>query len=642
MGSDTRKLRQFGNFQLDAEKKVLWHEGEPVALPLKEIELLCVLTEGAGEVVTRDEILDRVWADAFVEESNLSRHVYMLRKTFRDCGESQDLIQTVPRRGYRFTGKIQEIAKGDLIIEKHTVTRTLIEAHEETRYQERLLASAKRLGAIRYALPALAAVVLLVGGAVWWSTRKTNSPAGNRLSFKSIAILPLRPASDDADNRALSLGFADALITSLGTIPDLKIISANAVSRYADLQKEPEEIGKDLSVDGVFDGTLQRANGKLRVTLRLIRSSDGAQVWSSTFDESEAEIFRLQDRIASQTAQALALHLKPQNDSRRPTDNLEAYNLFLKGDYLFRRRLEIANAISFFRQAIALDPNFARAWAGLAASLALGTEIEEAELALNKALEIDPNLAEAHATRGFIKMFHYWDWGEAEASLNRALKIDPNSTQARHWRGVYLSLYGRFDEAKAEMKRALELDPVNLNFVSDLGQVHYFARDYTQAEEFCKKALSIDPEYAWAHSYLSRIYQKQGKDEAALEHFLRGALASYTDKDRVKAAEMYRERFVRGGWPEIYKMNLEVGLRKAAALRKTGQGLSLLYHSLAVDNLHLGRKSEAIEYLHLSLRAKTKFEQMNFTFPYLKVEPMYDDLRTDRRFHEFLQQIRLG
>ena len=212
---------------------------------------------------------------------------------------------------------------------------------------------------------------------------------------------------------------------------DVKIISTNTISRLTDEAQEPVEIGKKLNVDAVIEGTLQRADGKLRVTLRLIRIADSKQIWTGVFDDSENKIFNLQDEIARRTAQILSLSLKSIKNEKLLTTNIEAYEAYLQGQYLFRRREQ--KSVEFFKKAVALDPQFARAWAGLAATYAFGRSMAEAETTVNKALELEPDLAEAHAVRGFIKLFLDWNWAEAERSLDRAIQLDSNLVEAHHW-----------------------------------------------------------------------------------------------------------------------------------------------------------------------------------------------------------------
>ncbi len=220
----------------------------------------------------------------------------------------------------------------------------------------------------------------------------------------------------------------------------------------------------------------------MRITLRLLRISDGVQIWSKSFDDSESEIFRLLDSIAVQTASALHFNLTNKDGVGRPTENLEAYNLYLQGQYLFRRR-ETGKGVEFFKKATELDPKFAKAWSGLAAAYAMGDSMPEAEPTIDLAIKLQPDLGEAHAVRGFVKMFLKWDWQAAEESLNRAVELDPHSVEARHWRGIYLLIRGRISESRSEIERALELDPTSANLINDYGQMFYFSREFEMAEQ---------------------------------------------------------------------------------------------------------------------------------------------------------------
>lgn len=266
------------------------------------------------------------------------------------------------------------------------------------------------------------------------------------------------------------------------------------------------------------------------------------------------------------------------------------------------------------------------------------TDIEEAERTVARALELDPNLAEIHATLGFIRMFHYWDWAGAQQSLDRALELDANSTRARHWRGVLLSFHGRFDEAKAEMRRALELDPLNLNFTSDLGQLHYFAREYAQAETYCKNALAIDPNYGWAHLYLTEIYRIQAKDEQAYQHYVAAVLDGTSPNLRPERAGWYEGHYRRGGLMKVHQAEID---QEFELLKRKPEQMSSHYYSVALTSLRLGQKDKAIANLTRSLETKQRYEIMNFGFPYLKVDPKWDNLREDPRFEALTKKINL-
>jgi len=635
MSNEGNGLREFGRFRLDPHKRVLWCEDEPVNLPLKEIELLCVLTEQPGEVVTKNEIIDRLWAESFVEETNFSRHIYLIRRTFRKHGEEENLIQTVPRRGYRFAGDVRIQRNGDLVIERHTITKTLIEQVEAPRPS--LSRSFHRRWMPAYGSVAIVALALLVYLAI-----SRSQPDANRWEFKSIAVLPPTSSNDDPEEQAIAFGFAGALATSLGGTNEIRVVSANSALQRAE-SPDSVEVGRQLGVDAVLDGTIQRTNGKIRVAVRLLRTSDGVQVWSGFINDSETELFRLQDSLALMTAQALSVKLGTRQDELPSTGDLEAYRLYLKGDHLFRQRGNKNNTLSigFFRQAVKRDPNFARAWAALAAALAMGSDLSEAENAVNKAIELDPGLSEANATRGFIQMFHHWKWDEAERSLNRAVELDRNSLQAHHWRGVLYSIRGRLDEAKAEMFRALELDPVSLNLISDIGQLFYLSGELDLAEEYCLKALAIDPEYGFAHGYLRHIYELKGNVDKAFDHLAKGECAGLVQeaaRDCEQRIEVLRRA---GGMRAYYESGKRKLMAELAGRLPATASRSNAFYALALIAIKNGSHNEAIEFLNRSLENKEPLEIMNFTFPYVGVDPQFQDLRTDPDFVRLLRRLDL-
>jgi DNA-binding winged helix-turn-helix (wHTH) protein/TolB-like protein/Flp pilus assembly protein TadD len=641
MRNGINNLRSFGKFRLDPEKKVLWFGEEPIDLPLKEIELLCLLTENNGQLLTKEQILDQIWADSFVEENNLSRHIYRLRKLFAERGETGDLIQTVPRRGYRFNGQVHQTVSRELIIEKHSFTQTLIEELENS--AEPNLKAIPRAGHRPQRMPSfwLVTSVLLIS-IITLSIYYLNpgkQPSVSNQPVKSIAVLPLKSIGDLEADRALGLGFADALITDLGKIDELKVLSVRAVSRYADETQEPLEIGRNLGVDAIIDGSVQKANGKLRVTLRLLRIADGKQIWSNSFDRSEAEIFDLQDLMATQTAHFLSFNLK--QTAQPPTVDQDAYQLYLQGVYLFRRRdRDLYKSTEFFQKAIELDPKFAKAWALLAGCYAMGVSMDKAETTVNRALELKPDLAEAHAVRGFIKMFHDWDWAETERSLNEAVKLDPKSVEAHHWRGTYLAIRGRFDESVAEMKRAIELDPVSANMILDLGQIYYFAHDYQKAEEFYRKAGMIDESLSSVTRRLLILYERQGREREAYQMRLIDNCRGYHDKRKSECLNELKNAFEAGGPKGIAALNLKLFLDRLND-KKFQSAVADNWYGVALNYLQLGKKNEAIDSLNRSLNTKNPYEIMNFTLPFIAVEPSFDELHGDPQFHEILRKMNL-
>ena len=477
MGSESRPLREFGHFRLDPEKKVLWHKDQPVNLPLKEIELLCALTDNGGQVVTKTELIEKVWADTFVEESNLSRHIYLLRKTFKDFGEDEGLIQTVPRRGYRFAGELKA-GNGDLIIEKHTLTRTVIEevpfAEPQTPGNDRdSLARPQRKTVLTRSrlvlLGSLIAAMSLGVAALWRYYR----PAPTRASgIKSIAVLPLKSFSQ-SDDEELRLRITDALITRLGTLNEISVRPTNSILSFVKEERDALEAGRKLGVEAVLDGRIQIEGEKLRVTLQLVSAQTGEHIWSGQFDGKVNEVLNLQDRISAALLPELALTLTKEQTaafSRNMTTNTEAYELYLKGRYLWNQRKvpEMKQAVPYFEQAIALDPNYAPAYAGLAdaySMLANGNGMArfegyaKAREMAQKALEIDPTLSEAFSALGWILYEHDWNWAEAEKAFVRAIELNPNNAEAHHWRGLNFWAQGKTDEFIASMEQARSLAP---------------------------------------------------------------------------------------------------------------------------------------------------------------------------------------
>lgn len=636
MSSKKGHLREFGKFRLDAEKKVLWFADEPVNLQLKEIELLCVLTENSGEVVTKDELLNRVWKDSFVEESNLARHIYRIRKVFSEHGEAEELIKTVPRRGYRFTGEIRE-ERADLIIEKHSISQTLIEELENSVEPnvKTIPRPSSPVKARRFLIPAVICLIIFTTafGYYFYNRAPVSAPP-----IRSIAVLPLQSLEDEED-KALGLGFADTLVTHLGKVEDFKVVSIKAVSRFADEAREPIEIGRKLNVDAVIDGTLQKANGKFRVTLRLIRIADGKQIWSDSFDESEAEIFRLQDLMAVQTAQALAVNLK--DTTKPPTANQEAYKFYLQGLYMFRRRGGTGNQnpVPMFKRAIELDPKFAGAWAMLAGVYAMGAQMPEAGETVNRALELEPDLAEAHAVRGFIKIFLDWDWAEAEKSLNRAVELDGNSVEAHHWRGILFQILGRHREATRELSRALELDPTSANMTSDLGDIYFFAGEYEKAEELFNKAETMELTIAVPRLHL--LYLKQGREREAYLARAKICLRENSAEKKAKCENTFRTAYEKGGTTEMSRTDLEYIMERIENKTVPAGYLSNYWFEAAFAYSQLGEKEKAADAIARSLEAKQPYETMNFRFPFIAWYPNFENLRDEPKFQQILQKMNL-
>lgn len=632
MDNGFNNLREFGKFRLDVEKKVLWWDGTPVQLPPKEAELLSVLTDNAGEVVTKAELMERLWADSFVEESNLSRHVYRLRRIFEERGEVAGLIETVPRRGYRFTGAINS-ADADLVIERHSISRTLIE-NIDPREKPRPISATNASAPLRKWIFAMAGVVTLLAGVA--AFRAIVFAPEDASSIRSIAVVPFRPLDSNSQDKGVAI--ADLLVAKLSNIRDLSIRPTSSVLRFVGEDIDVTSVGRDLSVDGVLEGSYRTSNEKLIVTARLVRASDRTTVWARDFDIPKAEADFAHDHIALQIADALAIDLSGRERKaleKRYSKFPDAMRMYQEARFHWNKRDNpgLIEAQRLFRNAAEADPDFALAYVGIADSHLFGPEIGGAEFALEKALSIDPELGEAYATRGFIRMFHKWDWDGAEADLRRAAELNPGYATAHQWHATLQMIRGRPHEAAATLRKAIEIDPINANLYADLAQAYYYAGDLAQAEESAHKALRIAPDYVRAHGHLSDILFAQARYEDAFkakQNFLRElteqphqseAADQASEPDPVLA---FRKNGIRGYWSE---------LRNEIEVDKDSNANHLI--ALAQAKMNLDETSAALADLELAIQNRA------FLAPFLNADPAWHSLRGDARFISLMARMGL-
>jgi DNA-binding winged helix-turn-helix (wHTH) protein/TolB-like protein len=629
MNNEISSLREFGNFRLDVVKRVLWHEGEPVNLALKEIELLCVLTENGGEVVTKDELLNKIWHDSFVEESNLSRHIYVLRKTLKSLGERSDLIKTIPRRGYRFDGKVREIAASEIVVEKHTQTRTLIEIEGQT--NEGVLAS---LFCPRHLASALAVLAVAsfaaFGGYQYFESKTDNS------KIRSIAVLPFKTVGSEKGNDRQGLGLADILITRLSGVKELKVRPTSAVMSFED--QDATGAGEKLKVDAVLEGTIYRIGDKIRVTARFVKTTDNSAIWTGEFEKLPQDGLRLQNDIALQIVDALALNLSGGEKNalnKRYTESTDAYQLYINGRYEWSKRSwgGMVEAQRFFRNALDKDPNFALAYVGLADTIGTSAEPAEAFPLIDKALEIDPNLAEAHATKGFLLMFHKWKWKEAEELYKRSIELNSGYAAAHHWYATLLAIQGRNAEAKTELQNALEINPLSHNFLADLGQVHYFAREYYRAKEYCGRALELYPDFQFAHEYLADIYLQTGEFDKAFDEEIKANRINSTFMS--KSAE--QKELLEAAFNKQKNIYGQSGINGYMRSKLKGDAKDPFdFYSNAMTFAFLGENEKALYNLERA------FENRAFLSAFIKADPVFDGLRQERSFKEILRKMDLA
>lgn len=448
-------------------------------------------------------------------------------------------------------------------------------------------------------------------------------------------MLPFTQLGEGEKDELIGFGMADVLITKIGGLNRIEMRPTSAVFKYIGAEPDIVAVGRELKVDAVLEGNIQRISARIRVTARLVRARDGKLVWAEIFDGNPKEPFELQDRMSERLA--AVLFMNPADDQKRlltklDTDNPQAYQAYTKGRYFWNKRTMdgLRKSVEYFEEAIGKDPNYARAFAGLADGYSLlvnYTQISpkegfpKAKEAATNALRIDDTLAEAHASLAKIHHLYDWDWGASEREFKRAIELQPDYATAHQWYGEYLISMGRLDEAKAEMKRALEFDPVSLAINVAQGFPYYYNREYAEAIAAYKKALELDPNLDHAHTRLYDVYvQKRMYDEAIAEY-----VASYNGIPHVQ--EWLKATYAASGMRGILESSV------AASEEQIGRCCS---RYIAGIYAQLGDKGNALTWLEKA------YQERALLMVYLKVDPVWDGLRSDPRFTDLLRRLRFS
>jgi DNA-binding winged helix-turn-helix (wHTH) protein/tetratricopeptide (TPR) repeat protein len=617
---------QFGPFCLDTAERCLFREGLPVALTPKTFQVLLALVESGGRTVDKDELINRVWAGSFVEEGNLKVTVSMLRKALGE-GTNGQYIETLPRRGYRFIPAVREL-DGD---EARLVRRPAVPSSPTAQLDD--AQAANRRARLSLVIACVAAVGLVIAGYVMWKKPAADGPT------QSIAVLPFKPLAADSRDESLEMGIADTLITRLSGLRHLDVRPLSAVRKYSDLDQDALAAGREQKVDAVLDGSIQRDGDRIRVTVRLAGTADGGQRWSAQFDANAADILAVEDSISRQVVSALALQLTGGESEllvKHYTEDAEAHNLFLRGRYLWNKRTSdaIDKSIQYFNQAVEKDPVYALAYVGLAdAYLVLpnfsdvppADVVSQAKTAVEHALMIDRQLPEAHTTLAGISADFEWNWSEAESQFKQAIAMKPNYATAHQWYGEYLDHAGRSDEAVRELQRAEELDPLSPIINTSLGQAWYHARAYDRSIDQFRKTLDLDPDFFNAHLHLGLIFmQKQMHDEAIAEFQKASALSG----DATNVVALLGAAYAQAG----KRNDAEKVLDKLNSLYKERRASD---RDMAIVYTGLGDRDRAIAALEKA------YQEHSWLLLLIKTDPYFDPLRSDVRFQDLLNRVRL-
>jgi len=637
----------FKSFRLDVKERRLFHNGVPVSLEPKVFDVLAALVERSGHLVEKDELLHLVWSDSFVEETNVARAVYSLRKVLGEERGGQKFIETVAKKGYRFVAEVNEISEptvpnstnGKQNSANFVETPTIGESQIPTFKPDETVAPPavmpkRNPRIILFAVGSLSAVFLIL--LLSFNFRSGSSDSPNEV--KSIAVLPVKPINAASRDEIYEIGIADSLIFRLSSMKRFVVRPLSAVRKYADIEQDPLAAGREQQVDYVLASNYQLANGKIRVTAQLFNVANGRIDESHKIEKDAGDFFAMQDAIAGEMGDRLLARFAITSSSpsaKRGTNNEEAYRLYLQGKNLTARRsaADAKKGIECFEQAIRLDPNFARAYAGMAhayrASGSLGgglprEQFGKAKEAVITALELDNNLAEAYAVRGDLKYKYEWDFAGAEKDLLRAIELEPNNDLAR---GIYAELlverFSRFDEAIATVEAALEIDPNSLWLQRERGRFLYYARRYDEAIVQFERVLEVDENFGTARGWLFRAYEMKGDYAGAYETFIKSQKRNNPDR-----IEIYQKAYETAGWREVRRKLLEFD---KLGEQKPGSNL----FAIAVQCALLGDKEQAFEYLNKAV------EKRHSQMVMLNVEPAFDSLRDDPRFDELVRRVGL-
>jgi len=586
--------------------------------------------------------MKQVWPDAFVEEANLARNIYALRKVLGDDNGEHRFVETVPKLGYRFVAPVTEVGDETAPVLLHRQVRAkIISEEEETSDAPQFVTKVKgaRPSAVLKRKFAVGLLVLAVLGSilsivVWkvWQSRRATPPA----RINSIAVLPLRSLSDDEKNNALGLGLTDALIAKLGSLRTVAVRPTSAVAKFVKSDLDALEIGRRLQVDAVMEGTIQQSEGRIRISARLLRVEGGDQIWAERFDEPTNEIFALEDALSNRITNALAFELDKSDRerfARRATENAVAYEKYLLGRFYQNQNTEqgFQKSIEFYEQAIALDPAFAEGYAGIADANVLlynfglrpkNEVVPKATQSVNRALQLNPNLPAAYCSLALIQFLSDHDWKAAEQSLRKAIELDPNNADAFLRYGYFLIQLGRFDEALAKLQKARELNPLSPIVQTDTGMAHLFAHQYPQAIDQLEKAAADNPDFPLAQWLLGRAYAGINDTEKSFAADLRGMETS-GERDLAN-----RLRDVRNaqGFPAAYQLWLDQWLKA----EKTGSVSALSIASLYAT---LKNREETLNWLEKAVA------EDDLTLSQIKYLADYDFVRDDERFTRLLQKI---
>jgi DNA-binding winged helix-turn-helix (wHTH) protein/TolB-like protein/Flp pilus assembly protein TadD len=635
---------EFGAFRINVTERLLQRGNELVPLSPKVFDTLLILVENHGHVVEKKELMQLLWPDTFVEESSLTQNISLLRRALTGTESDRQYVETIPKRGYRFIGDVshteessaQTSDSGNSSVHPSDSV-SLGDTRRFSLPENKQLEDETRLRFRRINIyVAAVALVVLVGALITLGYRLRNRAAlSEGMAGRPIAVLPFKTIGSDSENELLGLGMADALIIRLSRLEELSVLPTSSIFRFTNREKDALAIGRDLGVEGVLDGTIQRQGDLVRVTAQLIRVSDGKTLWSMKYDERQSSIFALQDSISDQLAVSLIPEISATKRKTlwiKPTDNTEAYQAYLLGMHFWNRRTKehLVKAIEYLEQAVQKDPNFAQAHAILGdcyflsgleeyRSMPMEEAHKRAEASASRALELDDTIAEAHTVKAGIHLTRRQP-EEAGREFRRAIDLKPTYAVAHLRYGYFLMWNLRIDEGLMHMRRAQQVDPVSPVANAALGSLLLTARNFDESIKYSQRALELEPKMVGARLNLGDAYLGKGRFAEGIQEL-----------EKVPADDEYS--IATRAYAYAVAGRREEALRAFAELQKLSGTTGAPYNYARIYGA-LGEKDKAFEWLE-------KIDLTRVIIAWLKYDSQLDVLRSDPRFADFLKRHKL-
>jgi TolB-like protein/DNA-binding winged helix-turn-helix (wHTH) protein/Tfp pilus assembly protein PilF len=650
-GASQPSTLRFGVFELDLRAGELRKGGTLVKLPPQPFRVLAMIASRGGEVVTREEIQNEIWgSETFVDfEQGVNHCIKQIRNALGDSADTPRYLETLPRRGYRFVAPVEQVrarVSGTAMAPVEQIAQRVIAPAETPEGKDKEPESAARevvtkgpesaTPASESAMPARRPFprtwLIAAGAAALAALALTGWFARGGLGYSSVAVLPFEDLSPEKNLDYLADGLSEELRSGLARIDGLRVTGRTSSLQFKGKAIDSRVIGEKLNVAALLEGTVRKQNNRMRISVQLVKAADSFELWSGTFDREMNDLFAVQESIAS----AVSEELKPRllgKENAAPSERRtspEAYNAYLQGRFFYdqRNKENLEKSVNYFQQAIQLDPMYSPAWAGLARAYSAQADggysnveksYQSAREAANRALQLDPNLGEAHAASGWIKMHQDWNWAEADASYRRAERLEPGNIAVLGGAATLAFILGRSDEAIATFRRAVVIDPLNPVAFRNLGLSLYYAGRQKDAAAALNQALELAPELAMAHNILGLVSLAQEQPQAAL-------------------GEANKERD-----PELRMQGRALALSALGQKQESDASLAELISKFSVDDPYYiaevyafrGERDKAFEWLERS------YKERDTGITEIKGDPLLKSLESDTRYRAMLEKLRL-